>query len=44
MAANSNYYRGFHLSTDKVKTADRKYGFDGLQVVIDNLQTAIASR
>ena len=37
----SRYYRGFHLGTDNVKTEDRKYGFDGLQVVLDNLQTAI---
>jgi hypothetical protein len=35
------FYRGFHLGTDKVKTEDKKYGFDGLQVVKDNLQTAI---
>ena len=31
----------FSLGTDKVKNKDRKYGFDGLQVVLDNLQTAI---
>jgi|GEM_PF-5715563 len=31
----------FTLGTDKVKNKDRKYGFDGLQVVKDNLQTAI---
>jgi len=34
-------YSGFHLGTAKVKTEDKKYGFDGLQVVRDNLQTAI---
>ena len=35
------FYRGFYLGTDNVKTEDKKYRFDGLQVVLDNLQTAI---
>ncbi|MBD2148975.1 hypothetical protein H6F44_02365 [Pseudanabaena sp. FACHB-1277] len=37
-------YRGFYLGTDRVKTENKKYGFDGLQAVLDNLQTTIKPR
>jgi hypothetical protein len=36
-----HYYSGFHLGMDKAKTTNKKYGFYGLQVVKDSLQTAM---